>query len=1061
MRKTLFLFISLLSNIIYSQCNNCSKNFGDWVHDEMVGIKKTNNGFLYVYHYDNSTYSKMIKFDFNCNQIWTKTENIQSFTIDDQGNIYTLGTSGYYMNYVNKLTKYDSNGLLIWEKEFTGEVNRLAKNIFIHQNTVIVTGVFSYTLNFSNQVQLINNSGNTQPYPRAFIAKFDTNGNFYNAIQLGQNMEFFKDSEMDNDGNIYISKSHANFEYSKIEKFDINLQLILSKEISNNTSSYWAYCPTNLHYNKINNKMYVYGSFAISTKIDSIPFTTNSTSNGVIQSIITEFDTNNLSLLRYLKFYNNSYLEIPKESNSNTRTLNKAYFAETNNYLYVFGSFANSLTLGNTTITGSNPGTNNAYEDLVLFKINLSNFNPEYLVKSNTTIPTYQYDTLNAANEIFVNNDDIYLSANFTSKPIVMNGSTINNNSGNGHVDVLLYKYNSNSQNPNPLSSNSPVCNGSIIQLNATGGTTYNWTGPNGFTSNQQNPTIPNATVANSGTYTCHISGSLGCDGTFTVNVVVGDNIAPIPNIANLPDITGDCHTTISNFPAATDNCAGVINATTTDPLSYSIPGTYVVHWTYNDGHGNTATQNQNVIISSPALPVTTNPTQIFCLTNQPKVSDLQITGQNIKWYDANGNILTPVTALVNGQTYYASQTINGCESNKTAIQVTVNTTPKPIANTAQDFCASINPTLANLVVTGTSLVFYDGAGNILPLSTTLIHGQTYFVTQTINGCESEKQAIAVTLSVNNVPAQDLTAAICNDTTGATMSINLHSYEANIIANPNNYTFVYTDSTGNIIPNPSSYIMSIGSTVIHVKVSTADGCFTVVRLSLTLNPKPKINFPDQLDFCQGKTITLDAGAGFTSYLWNTGATTQTIVVSTPGNYSVKVTNSFGCENIASTQVSYSILAEIVSVTITNNSATILLSATGNYEYSLDNINWQDSNVFTNLSMGEYIVYVRTKSGCIIGQKNFSIFNIPNMITPNGDGFNDKWRIKGLENYTGTEIGVYDRKGIPVFKDIINKKPFEWDGKYNSTPLSTGNYWYLIKVSDGRIYNGWLLIKNRD
>ncbi|WP_261512461.1 DUF7948 domain-containing protein [Chryseobacterium paludis] len=609
--------------------------------------------------------------------------------------------------------------------------------------------------------------------------------------------------------------------------------------------------------------------------------------------------------------------------------------------------------------------------------------------------------------------------------------------------------------------SNSPVCINSSIQLNATGGTTFNWTGPNGFTSNLQNPTIPNATVANSGTYTCHISGSLGCDGTFTANVVVGDNIAPIPNIANLPDITGDCHTTISNFPAATDNCAGVINATTTDPLSYSIPGTYVVHWAYNDGHGNTAIQNQNVIISSPALPVTTNPTQIFCATNQPKVSDLQITGQNIKWYDVTGNILPPTTPLVTGQTYYASQTINGCESNKTAIQVTVNTTPKPTANTAQDFCASINPTLTNLVVTGTSLVFYDGAGNILPLSTTLIHGQTYFVTQTINGCESEKQAIAVTLSVNNVPAQDLTAAICNDTTGATMSINLHSYEANIIANPNNYTFVYTDSTGNIIPNPSSYIMSIGSTVIHVKVSTADGCFTVVRLSLTLNPKPKINFPDQLDFCQGKTITLDAGAGFTSYLWNTGATTQTIVVSTPGNYSVKVTNSFGCENIASTQVSYSILAEIVSVTITNNSATILLSATGNYEYSLDNINWQDSNVFTNLSMGEYIVYVRTKSGCIIGQKNFSIFNIPNMITPNGDGFNDKWRIKGLENYTGTEIGVYDRKGIPVFKDIINKKPFEWDGKYNSTPLSTGNYWYLIKVSDGRIYNGWLLIKNRD
>lgn len=629
-----------------------------------------------------------------------------------------------------------------------------------------------------------------------------------------------------------------------------------------------------------------------------------------------------------------------------------------------------------------------------------------------------------------------------------------------GGNDIFIAKF-KDCTSAATVTSNSPVCINSTIQLNATGGTTYNWTGPNGFTSNQQNPTIPNATASNSGIYICQISGSGGCDGSFTVSVVVGDNVAPVPNIVNLLDITGDCQTTISNFPTATDNCTGTITATTTDPLSYSIPGTYIIHWTYNDGHGNTTMQNQNVIITSPALPTTTNLTQIFCATNQPKISNIQITGQNIKWYDAAGNVLPVTTPLANGQTYYASQTINGCESTKIAIQVTVNNTPKPTANATQDFCASANPTLANLVVTGTSLIFYNAAGIVLPITTSLVHGQTYFVTQTLNGCESEKQSILVTLSVNNVPAQDFADTLCNTTTGTTMSVNLHSYEANIITNTNNYTFAYTDSAGNTIANPSSYIISIGSTVIHVKVSTPDGCFKVIRLSLTLNPKPKINLPDFIEFCKGKTVTLDAGNGFTSYLWNTGATTQTIVVSAPGNYSVKVTNSFGCESIANTQITYSILAEIVSVTITNGSATILLSANGSYEYSLDNMTWQDSNVFTNLGMGGYIVYVRTKSGCIIGQKNFSIFNIPNTITPNGDGINDQWRIKGLENYTGTEIGVYDRKGFPVFKGIINKKPFEWDGKYNSIPLSTGSYWYIIKVSDGRLYNGWLLIKNRD
>ncbi|WP_374464108.1 T9SS type B sorting domain-containing protein [Chryseobacterium sp.] len=1021
-------------------------------------MKKTNDGFLYVYQADQSyTYAKMLKYDFNCNLVWEKYDVIQALTVDSSGNIYTLGTSGYYMNYTNKLKKYSANGTLIWEKQFTGEIGRLAKNIFVHQNDVIVTGVFSYTLDFFNQVSLTNNSGLTQPYPRGFLAKFDTNGNFYNAIQLGQNMEFFKDSEMDNDGNIYISKVHANFEYSKIEKFDHNLQLILSKEISNNTGVYWAYCPTNLHYNKINNKMYVYGTFAISTKVDNTTFSTGNSSNGVQQSIITEFDTSNLNLLRYLKFYNNSFLQIPHESNNNTRTLNNAYFAETNDYLYTFGSFSQTMTLGNTTITSSNTGNNIYGEDLVFFKINLSNFEAQYLFKSEGSQFSI-YQSLNAANEIFINNDNVYLSANFRNKPIILNGTPINNNSGNGNEDVLLYKY--NTTNPSStLSSNSPVCINSTLQLNASGGIVYNWTGPNGFTSNQQNPTIHNATANNAGIYTCQVSGG-ACSGTFTVNVVVGDNIAPIPNIVTLADITGDCHTAITSFPTAADNCAGTVTATTTDPLSYSIPGNYIIHWTYNDGNGNTATQNQNIIVVSPAVPTTTNTQQTFCATNNPKISDIQITGQNIKWYDATGNVLSAATALINGQIYYASQTINGCESNKTAIQVIVNTTPKPTANVNQDFCASANPTIEKIVVTGTSLKFYNAAGNVIPITTPLVNGQTYFVTQTLNNCESEKQAITVTLSTDNVPAKDITLVQCNTTTSNSMVVNLHSYEASIINNPGNYIFTYTDTAGNVISNPSAYVLNTGTTLIHVRVATPDGCFKVVRLNFTLNPKPIVQLPDTLDFCEGKSVVLDAGPGFKSYEWNTGATTQTITVTTPGTYTVKVTNIFGCENTGSTQVSYSVLAHIVSVNITNNTATVILSQSGNYEFSLNNFTWQDSNIFTNLNMGEYTVYVRTKSGCIIGQKSFSIFNIPNAISPNGDGINDTWRIAGLENYPGTEVSLYDRRGVTIYREIIKNRPFQWDGKYESHPISTGNYWYTIKVSDGRIYNGWLLIKNR-
>nr|WP_314491570.1 T9SS type B sorting domain-containing protein [uncultured Chryseobacterium sp.] len=659
------------------------------------------------------------------------------------------------------------------------------------------------------------------------------------------------------------------------------------------------------------------------------------------------------------------------------------------------------------------------------------------------------------------NEDYIYftgMSSNNTTG--IATPGTFQQTGGHPSNDVFIAKF-KDCSSAGTITSNSPVCSGSTLQLNATGGSIYNWTGPNGFTSTQQNPSIPNATSGNTGTYTCQISGSGDCDGSFTVNVVVGDTAAPIPNVTNLPDITGDCNTIVSSYPTATDICAGTVTATTTDPLTYSLSGTYIIHWTYNDGNGNTSTQNQNVIISSTSAPTTGNVNQIFCATSLPTIANFQITGQNIKWYDANGNILTPGTLLTNGQSYYASQTVNNCESIKTSVQVIINNTPKPIANSVQDFCASSNPKILNLAVNGTVLIYYDAAGNILPVNTPLVNGQTYFVTQTLNNCESEKLSISVTLSQNNVPAGNYRTSLCNSTTGNTMIVDLTSYQSNIIANPNNYIFTYTTSSGNPITNPSNYTLTTGLNIINVRVSTADGCFKDIILELNVNPKPVITLPEDFDFCKGKTVVLDAGSGFAAYLWNTGATSQTITVSAPGNYWVKVTNSFGCENTDDIQLSYSVLGEIVSITISNGTATVIMSSPGNYEYSLDNQNWQNSNVFTNLSLGEYKVYVRTKSGCIIGEKNFSIFNIPNMISPNADGINDQWRIAGLENYSGTEILVYDRKGLIVFRKIIGKKPFEWDGKYNSAPLATGNYWYTIKVSDGRVYNGWLLIKNRN
>ncbi|MEJ8803469.1 glycine-rich protein [Pontibacter sp. H249] len=88
---------------------------------------------------------------------------------------------------------------------------------------------------------------------------------------------------------------------------------------------------------------------------------------------------------------------------------------------------------------------------------------------------------------------------------------------------------------------------------------------------------------------------------TFTVTAT--DQTAPVPNVANLATITEECSATVT-APTATDNVAGTVTGTTTDPLTYTTQGEFTIKWTYNDGSGNTTTQTQQVIIKDETAPV-------------------------------------------------------------------------------------------------------------------------------------------------------------------------------------------------------------------------------------------------------------------------------------------------------------------------------------------------------------------------------------------------------------------------------------------------------------------------
>src|SRR5207247_5287249 len=119
------------------------------------------------------------------------------------------------------------------------------------------------------------------------------------------------------------------------------------------------------------------------------------------------------------------------------------------------------------------------------------------------------------------------------------------------------------------------------------------------------------------GTYTStyNVSDAVGNSAAqVTRTVVVEDTLPPVPNVASLLDVTGQCSASVT-APTATDACDGAITATTTNATSYSSQGDFVVYWTYTDGHGNSVTQPQNVKVHDTTLPVVTCPDNITVVT--------------------------------------------------------------------------------------------------------------------------------------------------------------------------------------------------------------------------------------------------------------------------------------------------------------------------------------------------------------------------------------------------------------------------------------------------------------
>ncbi|POY40451.1 hypothetical protein C3L50_07355 [Flavobacterium alvei] len=581
------------------------------------------------------------------------------------------------------------------------------------------------------------------------------------------------------------------------------------------------------------------------------------------------------------------------------------------------------------------------------------------------------------------------------------------------------------------------------------------------------------------GDYWVKTRNSSNCETTAVmVSVLVPPGYPPTPTVlVAQPDCITPTGTIIVSDSAAAYSFDNGLNWTTSNSKNNLIPATYKVLIKNVLGCVSLVANEVEIkaYINTEPLPVATTP-QLFCVQQKATLNDIAVTGTNIKWYDAavNGNLLPNSTILQTG-IYYASQTLTICESERIPVVINIQNTTAPTGISVQDFCTTQKPTIASLVVSGIIIVWYDSAtnGTLVPATTALGNGVTYYASQTVNGCESvNRLPVSVSIVTPSIPVKDVADFICDDKNDGAEVIDLTSYNSKITA-CGSCTFTYFTSlsgaenqtTSDQVTAATSYDLPLGTTKIYVRIDSNDKCYQVVSLNLTLVSEPIIPISDTVSLCQNENVTIDAGSGFDTYLWSTGATSEMITVAAAGSYSVTVTQNHVTTVCSSTKdflVQLSNVATISKIetqdwTDAENVIVVELADTslGSYEYSLDGITYQDSNMFSGLISGDYTVYVRDKNGCGTVNQEVFLLNYPKYFTPNQDGYNDTWAVKFSASEPSLIVRIFDRYG-KLLKEL--GATAAWDGTYNGHQLPSTDYWFVVTRASGKVYKGHFAMK---
>jgi gliding motility-associated-like protein len=642
------------------------------------------------------------------------------------------------------------------------------------------------------------------------------------------------------------------------------------------------------------------------------------------------------------------------------------------------------------------------------------------------------------------------------------------------------------------ISSNGPLCAGNDLYLssNLIAGATYYWSGPNGFTSNLQNPMIVAATTAASGTYQVYAQISTCISGTASTQVVVN----PGTNGPVVSDLTYCQFETAAALTATGQNIlwytslSGGVGTTVAPVPSTMIPGiiTYYATQTLNNCESIRVPLDVTVH-AKPPMPVTDTVIG-YCQFETATV--LSATGQDITWYDqangGNGYTVAPLpqTAQAGVTMYYVTQTVNNCESDRRVITVTIGEKPAaPIVSDVQ-YCTGMPSTV--LTAGGANILWYTSAtamqGSVnAPLpSTAAPDSATWFVTQTQNGCESDRAMMTVLVhqqpEVQLFTTKDL---ICQyDTLQFTSTV--------LVTPGTTYQWGIPGSnevlSGGIAGDATIQFNEFGNHSIILTLNNR-GCVDADTIVVAVVPAPvaTISLPEHA--CVGEAVRVGIGMatpGIKQYTWNfDGAEIVTNYVNegpydlqwnTPGKRVVRLLiedDACPSDNNADTIMIHALPDATIKyqgpadICISDNIELAALATDGEHTY-----NWQPaaffggSNTLPELNAGvraagNIWLTVTSPYGCsatdsiFINARPCCQVTFPTAFTPNMDGKNDIFRPITDAKQDVATFFIVNRWGKIIFESLIDQEG--WDGNFNGVSQDIGTYYYYYKYKcDGKV-----------